>query len=110
VRNTDERLWVRKSGVALIAGEGPRRDIVDADGFLIVVSGFLKDRTRLHGRIGSRAGNAVGQDAADLVQQDAAVHAIGKKIAVDTPAARAFHQVADIKVKAMSVVVGHGCQ
>jgi hypothetical protein len=82
----------------------------DADGFLIFVSGFLKDSTRLHGRIRSRAGNAIGQHAADLVQRDTAVHAIGKKITVDTPAARAFHQVADIKVKAMSVFIGHEYQ
>ena len=46
----------------------------------------------------------------NLVQRETVVHAIGKKIAVYTFPARALYQVADIKIKAMSEVVCHGCQ
>jgi hypothetical protein len=43
----------------------------------------------------------------DSIQRDTAFHAIGKKVTVDAPAAGAFYQIADVKIKTVSIIVCH---
>jgi hypothetical protein len=82
-----------------------------SSGTAVIVSfvfGFLEYGIGLNGRMGTRAGNTVGQNRSNPVQGEAAVHAIGEKIAVNALPTRAFHQVTNIKIKAMSVLICHG--
>jgi hypothetical protein len=44
----------------------------------------------------------------DSVQGDARFHAIGKEVTIDAPTAGAFYQIADVKIKAVSIVICHG--
>lgn len=75
--------------------------------FLFFVLGFLKDGVGFNGRVTARAGNAIGQYRTDFVQGQTIVHAIREKVTVSTRPARASYQVADIKIKTMSIVVCH---
>jgi hypothetical protein len=78
------------------------------EAFLFFVSEVLIDGVGFRGRVGPGAGNAVGQYRTDFVQRQAVVHAIRETVTIGTIPARALYQVADVKIKTMSVVICHG--
>lgn len=55
----------------------------------------------------ARAGNTIGQDRSDLVQRKATVHAIWEQVTIDALSTRALHQVSDVEVETVSVIVCH---
>jgi hypothetical protein len=41
------------------------------------------------------------------VQRDAGVHAIGEKVTIHALTAGAFYQISNVKIKTVSIVIGH---
>ena len=74
---------------------------------LFFLSGFHEDGVGFHGCIRSGTADAVGQCRMDPIQRQAGLHAFGKSVTVDTLSTRALHQIPNIKIEAVSVVIGH---
>lgn len=77
------------------------------EAWLFFVSGIMIDGVGFRGRVGPGAGNTVGQYRADLVQRKAVVHAVREKVAIGTFPAGTLDQIADVKIKTMSVFICH---